>query len=122
MKAFRALISGIVFPTLFLPVLLCLASFLSKPLIYQVPFLHWLPLIWGVWNILYVFILKKWMPIAVAGGILGLLVALYGVFWLHIPEMLRIESIRYLPLIGAPLLYALLWRYVVEPTNKMLGL
>ena len=63
------------------------------------------------------------MRLLVTGAVLGLLVALCGVFWLDLPTLLGMPStIRYLPLFIAPIIYAILWRYGVKPLNNLLDL
>lgn len=125
MKYFRAFVAGTVFPTLFLPIMVCIAVASGKSQILLQPFIHWLPVIWGLWNLLF-FYGRNLLPqnenvaLSLAGAVLGLLVALFAVFWLHIPKILGIESYFFIPLILAPIVYALLWRYVVKPINKII--
>jgi len=120
MKYFRAFIAGTVFPTILLPIMVCILAYSGKKEVLQVPFLHWLPVIWGLWNALYIYTLKNYFNYAISGAILGVLVASYGVFWLDLPSILGIESYRYVPLVGAPILYAIVWHYLVKPLNNML--
>lgn len=129
MNHLRAFIAGIVLPSIVLPLLLCLALTIGKPQILSLPFLHFIPLIWGVWNILYFAFFKDFFPkdknqrLMLTGAILGLLIVIYGIFWLNIPAIIGLSpSLHYLPLIVGPLLYAILWRFVVGPLNELLNL
>lgn len=129
MKYIKMFISGMALPSFIIPFLVIAALNYGKSQIIGQPFLHFIPLIWGVWNILYFLIFTKILPgnttirILLTGGILGLLIAIYGVFWLHIPSILGLpESMKYLPLLIAPIIYSILWLIIVKPLNDLLGL
>jgi hypothetical protein len=128
MKYLRAFIAGIVLPTLLLPIPLYTMLALGKTQVLA-PFIHVIPLLWGIWNILYFALFIKIFPwdlnvrLLLTGAILGLLVALYGVFCLNLPAILGFPSqIYYLPLVVGPIVYAILWRFVVKPLNHIVGL
>jgi hypothetical protein len=129
MKTLKAFIAGIVFPSILLPALIFALLTWRKPQLLQIFFLHLIPLIWGIWNVSYFAIWKKILPgslnvrLLVTGALLGLLVAIYGVFWLQVPTLLGMpKNMFYLPLVGAPILYAIAWRLFVKPINDLLGL
>lgn len=129
MHSFKAFMAGLVVPSIILPVLLCIAIRLGKPEILNIVFIHFLPIIWGIWNVLYFALFKKFLNcnlncrLLLTGAILGLLVAIYAVFWLQVPTILGLpSSLFYLPLAGAPILYAILWRLFVKPLNDLLHL
>ncbi len=128
MKWLKAFIAGIVVPSIILPIVVLLASYLGKAQILTVPFLHFIPVIWGLWNILYFAFLKNFLPenqdlrLYITGGILGFLVAVYAVFWLDVPHLIGLDSIRYLPILLGPVLYAVLWRFLVKDLNHILYL
>lgn len=129
MKYIKMFIAGIAFPSTLLPFLLLIAVPFGKPQVLTIPFLHFIPLIWGVWNILYFTCFFKMLPentttrLLLTGGVLGFLVAVYGVFGLHIPAILGFpQPLTYLPLVIAPILYAVLWLFIVEPLNHLLGI
>lgn len=128
MKYIKMFIAGIALPSTLVPFLLCLAKYAGKPQLLDIPFLHFIPLLWGVWNILYFtwfdkIELRETPRLLLTGAILGLLVASIGVFWLHIQAVLGLPaSLTYLPLIVGPILYAILWLYIVKPINHLLGL
>ena len=127
MNYLKAFIAGITLPSVLVPIFLCIAHWMGKTQVLTVPFLHLIPVLWVVWNVIYFAGLKEVLPkdrninLLLIGGILGLLIAAYGVFWLKIPLLLGLSpSFFYLPLILAPILYALLWRYIVAPLNDLL--
>lgn len=128
MKYVRIFIAGMAFPSILLPFLFFLAWVFGKTQIFSIPFLHFIPLIWGIWNILYfTYFLKKFpqnptVRLLITGGILGFLIAIYGVFVLNIPTLMGFpKSFTYLPLIVVPILYAVFWLFIVQPLNRMLG-
>lgn len=129
MQSFKAFVAGLVVPSIILPVLLCIAIGLGKPQILNIAFIHFIPIVWGIWNVLYFAVFKKILKcnlscrLLLTGAILGLLVATYAVFWLQVPAIIGLpSSLFYLPLIGAPILYAILWRLCVKPLNDLLHL
>lgn len=127
MNDLKAFISGLVVPSVILPIIVIVAWETGREQVLTIPFLHFIPLIWGGWNVLYFKYFKEILPenldlsLLITGAVLGLLVALYGVFQLHLPELLGLPvSMHLLPLIVAPVLYAVLWRYLVHPLNNLL--
>lgn len=127
MNYLRAFIAGLVIPSVLLPIAACLAIRLGKPQLLEVGGAYWMPVIWGIWNVLFVG-LGRILPFSydvrlfIKGALLGLLVAAYAIFWVHVPEIAGFpERWKYLPLIVAPLAYALLWRYGVKWLNALLG-
>lgn len=129
MRYFRAFISGLVIPSIILPFVLFIALSLGKSQVLAIPFLHFIPLIWGIWNILYFAFIKDILPgelnlrLLITGAVLGFLIAFYGVFWLNLPEIIGLPNqIKYLPILIAPILYAILWKFCVKPLNDLLGL
>lgn len=128
MNDVRAFAAGITLPSIILPIALYIALVTGQPQVLNVIFLHLIPLIWGIWNILHVIFFHKWLKKepnvewSASGAILGLLIATVGIFWIHVPSLTGIpQSLTYLPLIAAPIVYALLWRFVVKPLNNLLG-
>ena len=125
LKAFSA---GLVVPSIVLPILLFAARESGKTQILNILFLHFIPLIWGIWNVFYVEFLKNIIPgnrnvrIFLTGAILGLLVVAAGVYWLNIPVILDLpQYLHYVPLIVGPILYGILWLLAVKPLNDLLG-
>lgn len=89
-----------------------------------------LPIIYGLWNIVYFKIGKK-CPIKsrsprlfVHGATLGLMLALVGVFIIGLPKIVfNAQGLSYYaPLVVVPLLYGTIWRYLVGPVNNAVKL
>ncbi|HRD54818.1 MAG TPA: hypothetical protein PLC42_00300 [Parachlamydiaceae bacterium] len=129
MRWLKAFIAGIVVPTIILPIVLLIALYLGKSQILSVAFLHFIPVIWGIWNILYFAFFKNILPedqnkrLYITGAVLGFLIAVYAIFWLDVPHLINLpESLRYAPLVLAPILYGILWRFLVKDLNEILYL
>ncbi len=120
----RAFLSGILFPTIFLPIVLTINVLFGRREIVDLLCIHYLPLIWGLWNVFYFAYLRSYnLSISTAGAILGFILALVGVFIIGIPQIIGLAgNWTYLPLIAVPLIYALIWRYLVEPVNHIVGI
>lgn len=124
MQYIRMFIAGFVLPSLAIPFLLLVAVLMGRSHLLEIPFLHFIPLIWGFWNIFHRTVLAKSFPgnptlqYLITGAILGLIVAVCGI-WAGITEVLNISFT--LPLLFLPFLYAILWAFVVEPLNGFLG-
>lgn len=129
MKFLKAFIAGLVVPAVILPLQLFLSYTFGDASLLSQPVLLLLPIAWGLWNVLYFSVFKFILPFGVneklilTGFLLGLLLAIYGVFVLDLPRLVGIPSyLHFLPLIVAPILYALIWRYVVKFLNEVVGL
>lgn len=127
MKAIKIFLAGMAFPTLLLPIILIVALSLGKKEILSVTFLHFIPLIWGVWNLLYFAIFTKVFPgnentkLLITGALLGFFVTVVGVFGFNLPAVIGLpECYTYMPLILGPIVYALLWVFIVKPLNHLL--
>jgi hypothetical protein len=129
MNQLKAFIAGMIVPSIVLPFFLCLGMALGRPQILDIVFVHFIPLIWGVWNILYFAFFKRFFPsninlrLLLTGGLLGLFIAIFGVFGLHLPSILQFpRSLTYFPLLFVPILYAVLWWLFVGPLNSLFNL
>lgn len=126
MKVFKEFVAGLIVPSIFVPFGLTLWTYLGHREILNILTLHWLPIIWGVWNVIYFLGLKNILPgskddrLFLTGAILGLIIGLVGVFYLGMPEIIGVTY--YLPLIILPIVYGLVWRFLVNPLNNLLGL
>lgn len=128
MKDVKRFIAGIAFPSTILPFIILNVWFFGKTAILSQPLLHFIPLAWGVWNVLYFSFFTKILPgsstskLLITGAVLGFLVAAYGVFMADIPRLLGFPpSLTYLPLVIGPILYAIFWLFIVRPLNHLLG-
>ena len=133
MKHIKAFIAGLAFPATLLPIVYSvfyvsgLQSLRTYPLQFAPLFA---PLIFGFWNVLYFMIGARCLGknqnarLLATGACLGFLLADIGVFGLKLPGLLFgwSDARQYLPLIGAPILYALIWRYIVKYLNELAGL
>lgn len=129
MNHLRAFISGIAFPSVILPIFLCLAVSFQKEELLNIIFIHVIPLIWGLWNVFYFVLLREIFPgkestkLLLTGATLGVVIAIIGIFWAGIPSIIGLTgNARYLPLFGVPIVYAILWRFIVKPLNDIVGI
>jgi hypothetical protein len=129
MNHLKAFIAGIALPSFILPFFLLIAFIMGKPQLLGIPFLHFIPMIWGIWNVLYFIFFINILPkepdfrLLLTGGTLGLLIGLIGVFCLGIPNLMGLSAeLHFLPLVVAPIVYAILWLFILKPLNKLLGL
>jgi len=129
MKYLKAFIAGLALPATFLPAGIFVILFLGKINILEIAPVYILPWIWGIWNVLY-FSIGERCPIKnqnlrlwATGATLGFLLALFVVF-VKAPALLfgLEECWQYFPLIVMPLVYSIVWRYVVKHLNSLVGL
>ena len=129
----KIFIAGLAFPAAVLPFVysLLILSGHSAGEMFPLQFIpHFLPIIFGLWNMLYFAIgekcpiKKKSTRLWVWGALLGFIAALCGVFMIGLPELLfgLTGALQYLPLIIIPILYGFIWRYIVSAINDLLGL
>lgn len=128
MRYLKMFIAGLALPSFLLPFIFILSWLIANTQVFTYLFPHLIPLIWGIWNILYFEFFSTVLPGSentkwlLTGGILGLLIAIYGVFVMNAPALIGMPtSLHYLPIIVGPIVYAILWRYVVKPLNELLG-
>lgn len=131
-KFVKAFIAGMALPAAVLPIAYTLLylNFRSPLTAHALQFIPmFLPLVWGLANAIYVKLQEDSSPkkangaLIVTGACLGFLVAVFAIFIVHAPTMMlgRSSGLQYLPLIIVPVIYAVLWRYVVKWINKLLG-
>ena len=128
MTYLRAFIAGTVFPTILLPIMLCLAVSYGKPEFQTISIIDWIPIIWGIRNILYLAFFVKVVKLDCSaksfiwGAILSLILASDAVLSVHLPHLLGIKAgYEYLPLLIAPIGYGLVWMLIVKRLNKVVG-
>jgi hypothetical protein len=132
MKAFAA---GMVFPAVFLPCVLTLLNMMGSHQMRMHP-AHmmdlvpmYLPILWGVANAIFAHVHEGNSArsinhgLWITGACLGFVVAVCGVFILHIPTMVfgDLNGIEYAPLVVLPVIYGALFRYIVKWCNKSIG-
>jgi hypothetical protein len=132
-KLVKAFLAGMAFPALFLP-LAYSVLFLLEPRVmrgHSLQFIPmYIPIIFGITNVLYIKMhdgstggnvnFSLW----VTGACLGLIVALFGVFVLDVPALVfgLNHGLQYAPLVVLPLVYGLIFRFIVKWINKLLAI
>lgn len=126
MNYIRPFVSGLALPATFLPLAILILWATGKTDVILMPSIHFIPIIWGLWNVIYFALFRNLFPINLdlrlflTGAILGFLIALYGVFYLQLPTIIGFpENVYYIPLIALPIVYAILWRFIVKPLNDL---
>lgn len=127
MKYLKAFMAGVALPVIICPfIFMWLAYSGNINVLEHIP-MYFIPMIWGLWNVLLIAIgknciiknvnMRQW----VHGGLLGLLIALVGLYIFKIDMALFGISLpqAYWMLLVAPITYGFVWRYVVLPLNKM---
>jgi len=125
--------AGLLFPAVFLPIVfgvLCAFGHQSVRSGHLIVIPLAIPIVFGLWNILY-FLIGDKCPIKsrycrlwAHGVILGLLLAPIGVFCFQVPQRLfgLTGNWIYLAFVFVPLIYGVIWRYVIHYLNQTFGL
>ena len=129
----KGFIAGMAFPAIFLPLAYTMLYFTETETIQTHPLQFvpmYIPLLFGIANVIYLSIYNRCGSIAkviklwVTGIMLGFVVALIGIFAFDIPTLifgLR-DGCELLPLVLLPIIYGLIFRYIVDWLNTFLGL
>lgn len=129
----KAFLAGVGFPAIFLPIAYTFLFFLEYPSmrIHSLQFVPmYIPIVFGIANMLLIS-LSEGVPTKnlnigywITGGCLGFLVAVLGVFVLHVPTMVfgDVHGLQYLPLFALPVIYGIIFRVVVKWLNKTVGI
>ncbi len=131
MNPLKSFLAGLVFPAVVLPFFYLFLYFWGIGEIPNAPVQFvplFLPLLFGIVNLFYVKINEQYSGATEdrrlwwTGIVMGLAVAVLGVFVLDLPILLfRLSGgWQYVPLVLAPLLYGLIWRYVIKALNRYL--
>jgi hypothetical protein len=126
----RAYMAGIVVPTLFL--LVAMTAFVIARLVYDLPIpiervivfpMAVIPNLWGVWNMFYVWLRKRWfVPIGIHGDLLVLIIVPLGFLLAKALDFqLPYHSIAIAGPTVALVAYYLAWKYLVDYFNELLG-
>lgn len=122
----KAFAVGAALPAFFLPIVTTCMMLTGRQDLAQEQALHFMPLLWGVWNSLYMIWCRTWLPgtravrLALSGALLGLLVAVVALLFLDAAARLAVPL--WAPLIAAPIGYALVWVLAIGPMNALVGL
>lgn len=134
MTQLKAFMAGLTIPAVVMPFAYAVLYKVNVGQVQTEPFQFlplFLPLAFGLWNVLYFATLsncpmkdKPALRLTLWGAKLGLLVALLGVFVLNLPWYLFgiTSDFKYAPLIILPIVYGIVWRYGVGYLNKVLSL
>jgi len=129
-KYLEAFVVGLAFPATLLSIVYTFAYLLDFPpvLNYPLQFIPlWVPWVFGAWNMFNLY-LKNMIPIKqrtnrywFLGILLGFFVAIFGITILELPVILfqLTGTGQLFPLIFVPLVYGLIWRYVILPLNNV---
>jgi hypothetical protein len=129
MQSLKAFISGITVPSVLIPFILSGLIYAGKSEISTNPLIHFIPLLWGIWNVFYFGFLKDIIPgelnlrLFITGALLGLIVAFLSVYVLNVPSLLGVPpDYKYFPFIVGPIFYGLVWVIFVKHLNNAVGL
>ena len=127
----RAYMAGIAIPTMFL--LVAMSAFTIARYVYEVPVpiervivfpMALIPNLWGVWNMLYVWLRgRSGMPIGIHGALLVILIMPIGfivakVLGFAVPQ----HPFAVIGPAAAMTAYYLVWKYIVNFLNGLLGI
>ena len=127
MNNLKAFMAGAAFPAMMLPFIY--TAITNVPALNNLQYLplHFVPLAWGLWNMVQTNIplsakdvnTRYWL----SGATLGFLFACLAVFVYDISTLLELEgNLGYFPLIGTPLVWSIFWRYIVKAFNQEVGI
>lgn len=131
-KLVKAFLAGLGFPAVFLPLAYTVLFTLEPHAVRMHPLQFipmYIPIVFGLANILYIR-MSAGTPahsvntgLWVTGVVLGFLVAVLGVFVLHVPTLIFgvRTTVEYLPLIVLPIVYGIIFRYIVKWLNKAIS-
>lgn len=131
-KFIKAFVAGLAFPAFFLP-LVYTVLFIVNPRVAHEPVQFipmYIPLLFGLANALYIRMSDGGpaknvnVGLWTTGAFLGFFVAVIGVFVLRVPTLIfgtAVTNIQFVPLIAIPLIYGVIFRYIVKWLNKTLA-
>lgn len=131
-KLVKAFIAGMALPAFVIPIVYAFMFFQVRNPIARNALLFlpmFLPLAWGLANTLFVKLHNEAAGknanngLTITGACLGFLIAVFGVFIVRVPAVVfgKTDAWQYAPLIIVPIIYAILFRYVVKYLNKLVG-
>jgi hypothetical protein len=121
--------AGVVLPSLFL--LVVLVGFIVARLIFEVPIpiermivfpMAVVPNLWGLWNVLYIAVGKRRVPLGAWGALLPILLIPGGLALQQLVDaslFTPIEALIAFPIIAA--VYYLIWKHLVGFFNEVVG-
>ncbi len=126
----RAFAAGAALPALLMPLILIFFSQLGFGSHSEHSYFHFIPLIWGVWNILCQGICKRCLPasetsrMAISGIVLALLIAGGATYLTTLPSLVSSTlGIPWIALVGGiTAVYSLVWATLLQRINHLVGL
>ncbi len=129
-KFVKTFAAGMLFPAVFLPLVytvlyvLELHNMPSEPLQF-IPM--YIPILFGITNVLYMRLQESAatqdinLGFWITGAILGFVVAVFGIYVLHLPVIVFGLSgcMQLLPMLVVPVVYGAIFRYIVKRLNKI---
>ena len=127
MKYLKAFMAGVALPVIVCPFIFMWLAYNGNIRVLEHVPMYFVPMIWGLWNVILVGLGNKCIikdvktRYVVHGGTLGFLLALVGMFVFYVDLAFFGMPLPFAwgLLIVAPIVYALAWRYVVYPLNKL---
>ena len=129
----RAYMAGIAVPTAFF--LIATTAYTLFRLVYHFPVaverfivfpLTVVPNAWGLWNVVFIFWRQRFqMSIGLHGALLPFLLAPLGIVFISLPNVtIPSFAVHFFPIAAplAPILYYLVWKYLVAFLNRLIGL
>ncbi|MDD5418053.1 MAG: hypothetical protein PHW96_04185 [Candidatus Nanoarchaeia archaeon] len=121
----KILASGFIIPTLGILVIALVFTLLDIEIMRSILYIYLVPFMWGLWNLFYYQFLKgkegmKDSDLFLIGAALGFIDATIEISVVNLPEMIGMENMKYVFIIIFPLVYGLLWTYVMKKLNKLI--
>lgn len=131
-KFIRAFVAGMLVPAVFLPIAYTILFVLKlhnmhDNMLQFIPM--YIPIIFGLTNVLYIHLNEGLssrnanIRLYLTGGILGLFIAIIGIFALHLPTVIFgfTSSLKLMPLFILPVIYGAIFRFLIKWLNKAIA-
>ena len=125
-RSIKIIAAGLFIPTIII-LLLALIFVIFDITIYRtILFMYLIPLMWGLWNLFYHSFLKagaelRKIDLFMVGGALGFIDAAIEISIVDMPSMLGLTGgMRYILLLIVPVMYGLIWTYLMKPLNEII--
>jgi hypothetical protein len=127
----KSFLAGLAFPAIFIPIIYSIFYLLQHSIIYNASIIltaMQLPLIFAISNIILIWQQKGNIKritnklYYIAGAILGIFMSLHGIFILELPTKIFAISgnWKFIFLIIIPIIYALIFRFIVKQFNAII--
>ena len=129
MKIFKPFLAGMILPAFMLPFITIILYVFRGEYSHFFLIAPFIPLIWGIWNILFINfetispIIDRDINIWLWGSLLGLILISIATLFSIPKEIYKIEGfMSYGIFFLAPIVYGIVWRYFVKYFNETLDL